>query len=268
VKRQDPSRTQGAIPREAFTLIELLVVIAIVAILAALLLPALTRAKARARTISCINNLKQLTTCWFLYAGDNGDRLVQNRQFTTDSWVSGFLRQMPDAADEQTIRLAKLFPYNTSVAIYQCPSALGQVPSMLTGIAALQGKGLVRNYSMSGRMGAVPSESGWILGDQYPIFEKMADIHRPDPSLAIVFVDESIQSIDDGFFATELGNLWMNSPTTRHFRGATFSFADGHAERWQWLKLASEQDWWAPAVSGTLDTTADLRRVQDAVAQP
>jgi prepilin-type processing-associated H-X9-DG protein len=137
---------------------------------------------------------------------------------------------------------------------------------MLVAEPALRGKGLVRNYSMSGRMGAT-SESEWILGGQYPLFQKASDIRHPDPSLAIVFVDESIQSVDDGFFATQLGTVWMNSPTTRHQRGGVFSFADGHSERWRWQKLAVEQDWWAPAVNGAVDTTPDLRRVQDGVTE-
>ena len=179
---------------------------------------------------------------------------------------ASMFRQMPDAANENDIRLAKLFPYNTSVAIYQCPAAGTQLPSMLVGNPALKGKGLVRNYSMSGRIGAT-AESEWILGSQYPLFQKMHDIRRPDPSLAIVFVDESIQSVDDGFFATQLSTVWMNSPTMRHSRGGVFSFADGHAERWRWQAWAVEQDWWAPTVSGTVDTTSDLRRVQDAIAE-
>ena len=70
-----------------------------------------------------------------------------------------------------------------------------------------------------------------------------------------------------GFFATQLQNLWMNSPTVRHSRGAIFAFADGHAARWQWRGLRTEQDWWAPALSGGVDSSADLRRMQDAVAE-
>jgi prepilin-type N-terminal cleavage/methylation domain-containing protein/prepilin-type processing-associated H-X9-DG protein len=266
--RRDRSRALAVSQagRSGFTLIELLVVIAVIAILAALLLPALSRAKAKAQTVQCINNLHQLTICWISYAIDNGDRLVPNLQFTTNSWVSGFLRQLPDATNEFEIRGAKLFPYNTSVAIYRCPAAGQQVPSMLAGNPAVKGKGLVRHFSIGGRMGGV-ADTAFVLGAQYPQFAKLHEIRHPDPPNALVFVDESIQSVDDGYFATHLQQTWMNSPTTRHSRGAVFSFADGHAERWQWRALNTEQDWFAPTVANGVDTAADLRRLQKAVVE-
>jgi prepilin-type N-terminal cleavage/methylation domain-containing protein/prepilin-type processing-associated H-X9-DG protein len=253
-----------------FTLIELLVVISIIAIVAALLLPALARAKAKAYTVYCINNAKQLTVCWVLYAGDNGDKLPTNEQSSspdaTNNWVRGFLRQMPDATDDSFIRLGSLWPYNTSVDIYRCPAARFAVPNVLSGNATVRSKGLVRHFSISGRMGAT-DYSAWVLGSQVPIFKKMHDIRLPSSPKAMVFIDESINSVDDGFFAVDLGPTWMNSATTRHNRGAVLSFADGHAERWQWRILNVEQDWWASSGSGSGSTLVDLRRVQDAVAE-
>src|SRR2546422_11445252 len=100
LKNNTPSR--GSL-QNGFTLIELLVVIAIIAILAAMLLPALAKAKARAQAIYCLNNTKQLTVCWVLYAGDHADRLVLNRQLDTNSWVSGFVRQFADAINEADV---------------------------------------------------------------------------------------------------------------------------------------------------------------------
>ncbi len=253
---------------DAFTLIELLVVIAIIGILAAMLLPVLARAKARAQTIWCMSNQKQLTISWHLYAVDNRDQLAPNLQSTDPtSWVLGFVRTMPDATNEIPIRTGKLFPYNTSVAIYRCPAAGTLVPSTLATDPIARAHGLVRHFSMSGRMGGGDLSLS-TLGSQYPPFEKMHDIRRPDTPLAMLFVDESIQSVDDGYFAVQLQQTWMNSPTTRHSHGANFSFADGHSERWRWRRLNIEQDWWTPAVNGGADTTADLQRVQRAVAEP
>jgi prepilin-type processing-associated H-X9-DG protein len=173
---------------------------------------------------------------------------------------------LPDATNEVLLKNGRLFPYNTSLGIYRCPAAVGQFPSMLAGNPAVQGKSLVRNFSLSGRMGGW-EETDSILGSQYPQYKKLSDIHRPEPVKALAFVDESIQSIDDGYFATQLLDAWMNSPTVRHSRGCVFSLADGHAERWKWRGLNQEQDWWTPAVSAGTDSTTDLRRVQNAVVE-
>jgi prepilin-type processing-associated H-X9-DG protein len=146
------------------------------------------------------------------------------------------------------------------------PGGTGLMPAVLAGNPGAQGQSLVRNFSLGGRMGGT-KETDFVLGTEFPQFHRMSDIRRPDPVKALAFVDESINSVDDGFFAVQLQNTWMNSSTTRHAGGATFSFADGHAERWQWLGLKLEQDWWAPAVSAAGDSTLDLHRVQEAVVE-
>jgi prepilin-type processing-associated H-X9-DG protein len=94
----------------------------------------------------------------------------------------------------------------------------------------------------------------------------LGQILSPTPPAALVFVDESINSIDDGYFACVLNPSWMNSPTVRHSKGGQFSFADGHAERWAWRVLNQEQDWWAPGIGSSGDTRLDLKRLQDSVA--
>ena len=266
-------RRTGSWGPAAFTLIELLVVIAIIAILAALLLPVLSKAKAQ--TLGCINNLRQLMVGWSLYADENEDHLAHNWLGTTATWVLGDVQVLPDATNENDIASAELFPYTKSLAVYRCPAALHLLPGNFNGNPALQGNGLVRNYSMSGRMAGADSsdaqqfgvgDATWVLGPAYAPFKRLTRIQSPGPSVALVFADESINSIDDGFFATQLNPVWQNAPTVRHSRGGTLSFADGHAERWGWRALNKEQEGMTPVVSGGVDTSADLRRVQDSVA--
>src|SRR4051812_43861182 len=114
--------------RRGFTLIELLVVIAIIAILAGLLLPALSRAKEKSQALKCLSNMKQLSLCWIMYAGDSNDQLVPNwvaggASSPPEAWVGGDVSMMPDATNIVLIQNSRLYSYNTSIGIYQCPSA-------------------------------------------------------------------------------------------------------------------------------------------------
>ena len=96
------------------------------------------------------------------------------------------------------------------------------------------------------------------------MFKRASQILKPSPAAAFVFVDESLNTVDDGYFAVRLTAVWQNSPTIRHSRGATMSFADGHSEPWHWRTLNVEQGYNV----GTSTSDQDLKRLQDATAVP
>jgi prepilin-type N-terminal cleavage/methylation domain-containing protein/prepilin-type processing-associated H-X9-DG protein len=228
----------------AFTLIELLVVIAIIAILAAMLLPALSKAKARAYGISCVNNLKQLTLGAHIYAGDFQDAIIINTSSSTaNTWVLGNVGGTTfnsDWTNIDLIRASLIFPSCSSPGAYRCPGDRADVFG-----ASLP---RARSYSLNGMMGSNGALKG-AANDPHPgIMEnlKFSSIRDPGPSAASFFVDEqtdpsaaSKNSLDEGYYAVDFaatGRAWRNCPASRHGNFGQFSFADGHADKMKWLE--------------------------------
>jgi len=252
-----------SIRRQGFTLVELLAVVATIAILAALLLPILSRAKIKAQRTACFSNLRQLGFAWQMYYTDNNGYLAASFPGSPEVWVQGNMTNAAEAVNPNLIAQGSLFRYAQNVSVYHCPGDMG---------VSVGGKVLpsVRSYSMNCFMGwrdpNLPPMPETASGYKN-FFAKDSDLQRP--SELWVLIDEDERSNNDGFFLTDpTASTWFDFPAIsdhRHNFDFALNFADGHSEVWH------------PADQRTLKVAApetdqfgnpDLRRLANATTVP
>ena len=268
--------------QKAFTLLELLLVITSIGVLAALLLPALAKAKDKARSTQCLGNLRQLTLCSHLYAGDNDDLLPPNDSVVTPDGtpngqtIAEGVSWCPDhpQTDINTVNIERgvLFGYNRSVAIYHCPADTATLQTT-------NGQPLPqlrqRSYNMSQSVnGFAAYLDNYADAASLPAFGRLTEIQSPGPSELFVFIDELPQTEFDASFGMppkgstnyqDWQSCWFDMPSDRHSQGGNLSFADGHVEHWHWQTPKTFTQYGQAVAAGEMP---DYVRLQNAMKQP